>query len=101
MIPIAKMEKFCNAPPPNVSSKPKTEACSVMKSIASLLEYGTGINVPRRKTTNMSNVNMIFRLISPTRIKLESARNIKSPQFYRLLLRLLLLRKQRTYELLQ
>src|SRR5690625_6534358 len=77
MIPIAKMEKFCNAPPPNVSSKPKTEACSVMKSIASLLEYGRGINVPRRETTNMSNVNMIFRLISPTRIELESVRNIK------------------------
>src|SRR5690625_647380 len=98
IIPKAKIEKFCKAPPPNVFKKPKTFSWFI-KSIASLFVNGTGINVPRRKITNMSNVNMIFRLISPTRIRFENVRNIKSPRFYRQLFQLPLLQKQKTYEL--
>src|SRR5699024_5357579 len=97
IIPIAKMEKFCSAPPPNVFKKPKT-FCWFIKSIACLSVNGTGINVPRRKTININNVNIIFRLMSPTRIKLEIVRNIKSPLFYRPLFRLLLSLTRRIYE---
>src|SRR5699024_11445053 len=94
------MEKFCNAPPPNVFKKPNT-FCWFIKSIACLSVNGTGINVPSRKITNINNVKIIFLLISATRIKLEIVRNIKSPQFCRPLLQSPLLQKQRTYELLQ
>src|SRR5690625_4196301 len=94
------MEKFCNAPPPNVFKKPKT-FCWFIKSIACLSVNGTGINVPRRNTISINSVKIIFRLISPTRIKLEIVRNIKSPQLYRLLLQLLPLQKQKIYELLR
>src|SRR5699024_12531780 len=87
------MEKFLSAPPPNVFSKPNT-FCWLIKSIASLFVNGTGINVPKRKTINISNVNTIFRLISRTFMKLDIVRNIRSPRLYRLLLQLLLLQKR-------
>src|SRR5690625_4085083 len=98
IIPKAKIEKFCRAPPPNVLRKPKT-FCWFMKSIASLFVYGTGINVPIRKTTSINNVKTIFFLISATRIKLEIVRNIKSPQFFHLQPRLLQQRQLKTYGL--
>src|SRR5699024_2165503 len=99
IIPIAKIEKFCNAPPPNVFNKPNT-FCSFIKSIALLSVKGTGIKVPIRNTINIKRVKIIFCLISATRTRFEIVRNIRSPQFYRPLLQSHLLRKQKTYELL-
>src|SRR5699024_12170769 len=88
--------KFLTATPPNVLSKPNT-VYWLIKSIASLFVNGTGINVPKRKTININNVNTIFRLISRTFMKLDIVRNIRSPRLYRLLLQLLLLQKLRIY----
>src|SRR5699024_19205 len=96
IIPIDKMEKFCKAPPPNVFKKPNTFAGPI-KSMASLLVNGTGINVPIRNITSINNVKTILFLISATRMKFEIVRNIKSPLFFRLLPRTLLLLQLKTY----
>src|SRR5690625_974529 len=100
MIPIARIEKFCNAPPPNVFKKPNT-FCWFMKSMASLFVYGTGINVPIRKITSINNVKIILLLISLIFQKLAIVRNIKSPQLFRLLPQLPLSLQRKIYELLQ
>src|SRR5690625_949207 len=97
-IPIAKIENWLNAPPPNVSINPNAFT-SFQKSRASLFVKGTGINEPKRNTINTARVKNIFRLKSATRKKFANVRNIKSPQFDRLLFQLLLLPKQRIYEL--
>src|SRR5699024_12819704 len=107
IIPIAKIEKFCNAPPPKVLRNPKT-FCVVSSGPVSkicfktsLFVNGTGICVPIRKITNINNVKTIFCLISFTFIKLDIVRNIKSPQCFRKLFLLLQQPMQRTDSLQQ
>src|SRR5699024_11374756 len=57
----------------------------------------SGINVPIRNITSINNVKTILFLISATRMKFEIVRNIKSPLFFRLLPRSLLLLQLKTY----
>src|SRR6476469_2699314 len=96
IIPMAKMENCFNAPPPKVLRIPKTLSLS-WEASTSAFTLGTGINVPSRNTTNIKRVNIIFRLISPTRIKLEKVENIRSPQYFHRQLQLLLWQLRRIY----